>query len=264
MTLDVDAAARRLLDQRAAAVPVPNPPPAARLPDLAAGYAAQHAMDRILVAERGHRRLGWKIGATGAGARAQLGIAEPFFGRLYDHLALPSGASLPWNPLWRAHEPEIALRLGRDLDPRDAPFDAAAIAAATEAVLPAIEIIGTVFDPWREAGAPMLIADNAVFGFWVMGTPVTDWRGLDLLDAPVRLLIDGAEVATGRGGSIEGGALGATAWLANAMARQGLGLRAGDHITTGSVTTPVPAAAGQRVRAVFDGLGEVALDIAAA
>ena len=264
MTFDIDATARRLLDQRAAGRPVPNPPPAARLPDLAAGYAVQGAMERILLTEQGRRRVGWKVAATGASARAQLGITEPFFGRLYDHQVAPSPAMLPASALWRAHEPEIALRIARDLDPRDAPFDTAAIAAATDAVLPAFEIIGTPFEPWRDVGAPMLIADNAAFGFWVMGAAITDWRGLDLLDAPVRLLIDGVEVGTGRGANVGGGPLGVAAWLANAMAAQGLGLRAGDFVTTGSVTAPVPVAAGQRVRAIYDGLGEIAVDIAPA
>ena len=71
---------------------------------------------------------------------------------------------LPFAPdFLRVHEPEIAIEIGRGLMLSEAPFDAAAIEAATRAVLPAIEIIGTYFDPWAKAGAPNLASDNAAF-----------------------------------------------------------------------------------------------------
>ena len=101
----------------------------------------------------------------------------------------------------------------------EAPFDAAAIEAATRAVLPAIEIIGTYFDPWAKAGAPNLASDNAAFGYWIMGVPVTNWSGLDLLDGPVTISIDGEVRGTGKGRNVDDGAFGATAWLGQRTGR---------------------------------------------
>jgi 2-keto-4-pentenoate hydratase len=49
----------------------------------------------------------------------------------------------------------------------------------------------------------------------------------------------------------------AVAWLADALAERGDALRAGDLVTTGSTTRPVPVAAGETVVARFSSLGSV-------
>jgi 2-keto-4-pentenoate hydratase len=261
-TMTPDEAAALLLRHRDEARALPVPPPALRLASLPRGYAAQDALDGLLRG-RGQRVVGWKIAGTNAAARAHLRIDAPFMGRLHDATSAPSGAVLPARPgFFRVHEPEIALLIGRDLTPADAPFDAAAVEAATAAVLPAIELIGTWFDPWAEAGAPALAADNAAHGFWVHGAPVRDWSGIDLLDGPVVLRVDGEERARGAGRNVDGGPFAATAWLANALAAEGRALRAGDQVTTGTVTPPVPVLPGQRVEADFGPLGRVALTMA--
>jgi len=56
---------------------------------------------------------------------------------------------------------------------------------------------------------------------------------------------------------VDGGAFGAAAWLANALAAEGRALRAGAFVITGSVTPPVPVRARQSVRADFGPLGLV-------
>jgi 2-keto-4-pentenoate hydratase len=47
------------------------------------------------------------------------------------------------------------------------------------------------------------------------------------------------------------------AWLANQLARSGLGLKAGQIILAGSLTLPVPVRGGDAVLARFDKLGNV-------
>ena len=199
--------------------------------------------------ERGYHAIGYKIAGTNPASRAHLQIDAPFFGRLYDGMASRSPGVLPFIPNFlRVHEPEIAIEISRDLMLSEAPFDAAAIEAATRAVIPAIEIIGTYFDPWAKAGAPNLASDNAALGHWIMGLPVTNWSGLDLLNGPVTISIDGEVRGTGKGSNVDDGAFGATAWLANALAARGIALKAGDYVTTGSVTPPIPVQPGQRGR----------------
>ena len=254
----IERHARDLLHHRATStlIPLAGRPPL----DTETAYAIQDAADRILQAENGFVPIGYKVGAANPVARERLNLTEPFHGRLYRQMvsASPAAIACPAG-FYKAYEPEIALRMGRDLDPAGAPFTAATIEAATEAVLPAIELVGSWYDPWTEAGGANLIADNAAFGFWIVGEPITDWSGLDLLDAAVTLRIDGNVVAGGTGRAVDEGAFGAAAWLANALARRGRGLRAGDYITTGSVTAPHPVTIGQRVLADFGRLGSVSL-----
>ncbi len=250
--------ARTLLEHRDRGAVNSVPPAESRDVDAALAYGVQHAMERILVDERGWMPIGYKLGATNAAAKRILKVRDSFFGRLYDRTTLQSPATLTFVAgFHRLHEPEIALLIGRDLPPSGAPYDAASIEAATRAVLPAIEIIGTWFEPWSTAGGTNLIADNGIHGAWVFGEPIEDWSAIDLIDGPVTLTIDGEVKATGKGGNIDGGAFGATAWLANTLAAMGRTLHAGEFVTTGSTTPTQPVAAGQQVVADYGRLGRI-------
>ncbi len=259
----VEQAARTLLGHRSNGTANPVLPKGQRLEDFALAYAIQDAADAILRNERGFVPIGYKIAASNQVARDFLGIATPFHGRLYRQMASPSPVTVPFVPdFFKAYEPEIGIRIGRDLPPSGTPFDAAAIEAATQAVLPAIELVGSHFTPWTEAGAPNLISDNAAFAHWVMGEPIRDWSGLDLLDAQITLHIDGVLRGTGKGRNVDGGAFGAAAWLANTLAAKGQYLRAGDYITTGIVMSPVAVESGHRAEADFGRLGRVEVRMA--
>ncbi len=230
--------------------------------DIETAYRIQEAGEHILVEEHGFRPIGYKIAATNAASREIVGTDEPFFGRLYRQLTALSPATLDADGhFFHVHEPEIALRIGRDLDASGAPYAAGDIAAATTGIMPAIEIIATAFSPWREAGAANLIADNAAHGHWIVGRAVADWSGLDLMDGPVVVTVDGAVVAEGRGRNVDGGPFAAAAWLANALAARGRKLVAGDQITTGTTTPPIPILGPGAIRADFGDLGVVDVDL---
>ncbi len=266
MALDdkqIEARAREMLAHRAEGKPHPAQADGERFDDIETAYLIQHAGDRILREESGYKQIGYKIAAPNAGARQTLGVAEPFFGRMYDKTASASPAELPSGAgFFHVYEPEIALQIGRDLDPANGPFDAAAIEAHTRAVLPAIEIIGTYFSPWNGVGGASLISDNAALGHWIFGEGVEDWSGLDLMTGEAKITINGEERAKGQGANVDGGVFGATAWLANELNKRGLTLKAGDYVTTGSVTPPQPALPGEQVVADFGALGKVEVRVA--
>lgn len=264
MTADAAAtAARTLLDHRRRKLPLPALPEACRPTTPEDGYAVQEALVALHVREHEARPIGWKIGATNPVAREMLGVVEPFYGVLLSTLTSSSPARFVASEMFqRVVEPEIALEIGADLDPADAPFDIHAIRQAVRAVLPAIEIVDTPLSGGIKAGGPSLIADDGSHGRWIKGAPVTDWHSLDLVGHRVTLAIDGALVREGRGGNVEGGPLAATAWLANALALRGRGLRAGEFVSTGTTTQPVPAAAGRTLLADFGSLGRVEISFA--
>lgn len=257
-------AARLLQDHRRRAAPLAALPDDCHPATVEDGYAIQAALIGLRESEDGARPIGWKIGATNPGARELLGVHEPFLGVLLTTMTLEARGSAAVElssagMFQRVVEPEIALEIGRDLDPADAPFDAAAIRDAVAAVLPAIEIVDTPLLAGLKAGGPSLVADDGSHGLWIRGEAFEDWRELDLVEHRVTLSVDGALLREGRGGNVEGGPFAATAWLANALAARGIGLKAGEFVTTGTTTQPFPAAAGQSVLADFGRLGRVAL-----
>ena len=231
--------------------------------DLAGAYALQFEAERILISENGYAPIGWKIGATNAGARANFKLDDQFLGRLYRQMTVASPAKLPARPgLLRAYEAEFVLELGADLDATKATVDAAAVKAATRRVGCAIEVVGSFIPMAPPHGAHSLIADFAGCASWVQGPMTGDFANLYLDAATVTFSLDGETKAEGKGANVDGGPFGATAWLANALGKLGRSLKAGELITTGSAIAPVPYAGdGKRAVADFGPLGKVDVTI---
>ncbi|MDE2364562.1 MAG: hypothetical protein KGM42_17935 [Hyphomicrobiales bacterium] len=256
----IDQNARALLALRDKAGDGAAPPAPPTLDDA---YRTQFSCERILAAERGFQPIGWKIGATNAGARAMFKLEAPFLGRLYRQMTSLSPAGLPASAkFYRAYEAEIALVLAADLDAGKGPVDAAAVRAATRAVAPAIEMVGGYVMPGGENFGHALISDFAGNAHWIVGVEKTDFAALDLEQAPIVFSIDGEEKAVGKGANVDGGPFGATAWLANELAKYGRALKAGEYITTGTAIAPFPYAGdGKTAVADFGALGKVEVRI---
>jgi len=262
---ELERAARMLLAHRDEGRPNPVPPAAERPTDMGWAYGVAAELHRIRVVERGMRQIGWKIGCTNVAARAQLGIDAPFYGRLYADTTLASPADLPAGAgFFKVYEAEIALVIGRDLGPAAAPFTADDLESATRAILPVVEVVGCWHEPWTEAGAALIAADNAAHGYWVTGAEMTDWAHLDLLELPITVRVDGEVAARGVPRNVDTGPFGVAAWLANTLAANGMALRAGHRISTGLATPPIDPAPGQHAVADFGPLGQVEVRLAPA
>jgi 2-keto-4-pentenoate hydratase len=155
-------------------------------------------------------------------------------------------------------ECEIAFLLGRDLPPRERPYDRAEIADAVEALVPAIEIADC---RWPSDAPDLLkLADDMGNGAFIAGHPLRDWRGIDLQDRDVALTLDGNEIARGPCARILGDPLLGVVGLANAQPLPAGGLKRGQIVTTGTCITPVAMKAGEYV-ADFGSLGRVELTV---
>lgn len=71
--------------------------------------------------------------------------------------------------------------------------------------------------------------------------------------------LNGAVVATNTAAEVMGSPLNSLAWLANHLGSRDLGLRAGELVMTGSVSTVLRPTAGDTVRATFTRLGSVSV-----
>jgi 2-keto-4-pentenoate hydratase len=227
-------------------------------PDTEAdGYLIQDAVHELLASDFG-ARVGYKIGCTSAVMQQYLNIPHPCGGGVFASGVHDSGVSLRTKDFVRVGvECEIAVRLARDLAPTEAPFTAEWVAEAIEAYLPAIEIVDDRYVKWETMGAPTLIADDFFAAGCVLGKPVPRSAAPDLLKVIGRAVINGVEAGQGTGADVLGHPHNALAWLANHLATEGKGLRAGEIVLTGSLVKTVWLNAGDKVTIELKGLGKV-------
>ena len=89
---------------------------------------------------------------------------------------------------------------------------------------------------------------------------LTDWRGIVLAKQAVTVTVNGKLLREGNGSNVLGHPLNALEWLVNNLSARGLGLKAGQFITTGVTTEVYMAERGDRIKAGFGPVGSVDLE----
>jgi 2-oxopent-4-enoate hydratase len=217
-----------------------------------------YAIQAINVASReaaGAKLVGHKIGLTAKAMQEMLGVSEPDYGVMFEDTRLRSGDIVEVSQLIAPRvEPEIAFVLGADLTGPD--ITAEDVLAATDHVLPALEVIDSRIADWKIKLVDT-IADNASYARIVLGDKQTRPADVVLAAATVDLRVDGQTMQEGAGGAVLGHPAKAVAWLANALHRYGVTLQAGEVVLPGSMTAAVPLVAGSTVLADYGVLGTV-------
>ena len=158
---------------------------------------------------------------------------------------------------------EIAVEIGADLPSADAPFSRQRIADSVRAVMPAIELADDRGADYSQLSKhPFeLIADNGWNEGAVLGTPVENWKGIDLAAVRGVATINGKTVGEGIGAAALGHPLDAVAWVANHLASLRRGLVFRDVVITGSLITSKTVQPGDLVKFSVENLGEVELRV---
>jgi 2-keto-4-pentenoate hydratase len=199
-------------------------------------YAVQREYVRLQMQARGTGSAGYKIGLTSKRMQEMCGIDSPNSGVVLKDRVHGSGVTLSASAYGRLGlEFEIAVRIGRDilLDEHQLTLDD--VAAAVDAVCPAIEIIDDRNADYGALEALSLIADNSWNAGIVLGEFAHSWP--DLASTEGVVFVDGEPIDRGSGRDVLGHPFHAVAWLAGHLAETGTGLRAGDVVMTGSVVT---------------------------
>lgn len=219
------------------------------------GYAIQAAIAGHFAAPL----YGWKIAATSIAGQRHIGVDGPLAGRIFAERVIREGDVVPFGAnRMRVAEAEFAFRFGRDLPARATAYTVAEVLDAVASLHPAIEVPDSRFADFITAGAAQLIADLACGHYFVLGTATTaDWRAIDLAAHRVTATISGGPPWPGIGSNVLGDPRLALAWLVNEVSALGIGIRAGEVVTTGTCVTPLPIAPHDVVAADFGVLGRI-------
>ena len=237
-------------------------PEAIRPRDLQEAYAAQEAFHRLRTGSASPSLAGYKIAATSKVIQEQVGLHEPFLGAILPGMVRHSPHALSLGDYQQlGFECEIAVELGAELRPADAPFAREAVAAAVRAVHPAFELLDMRNCNLRGIDATSSITDNAMIGAVVLGPRTEAWHECGIGDLAGRLSVNGEPRAEGNTRDALGHPLEGLAWIANHLAGRGLPLHAGMVVITGSIIATQFPQAGDRVVYEVEKLGRVELEV---
>ncbi len=232
--------------------------------DIAPGTAAEGAAVQRALAHRTGAATpgGFKIGATAKRMQDYLGLSGPAAEFIAAGNIYRSGASLRFGDFVRPGvEGELAVRLARDLPA--GPCTPEQAAEAVGELMAGIEIVENRYGELLELGVPTLIADQVFHAACVLGEPAAEnWRTIDLLTLPGRLIVDGQQRDQGVGADLMGDPMKCLAWLAGSSVAHAFGgLKAGQVVMLGSVTPPVWLAGPASVTVDFSPLPPVQVQL---
>jgi 2-keto-4-pentenoate hydratase len=250
----IQAAVAALASARREGRVIETLPEACRPKSLDEGYAVQNAFREAWP----DQHAGWKIGATAVPTMTKFGVKEPMYGPFFarDVYASPARVAAPTRHAMMI-ESEFAYRFNRDLPVRAAPYSREEILAAVDAIIPAFEIVGPRFAqvPFDQAGS--VVADCMLNAAMVLGAPITDWRKLDVPRHRVQMTIDGSVKGEGTGSDAFGDPQNVLDWMIEKLRVAGIGLKAGQILSTGTCTGMVPIKPGETAIADFGTLGTI-------
>jgi 2-oxo-3-hexenedioate decarboxylase/2-keto-4-pentenoate hydratase len=250
----IDEAAGRIVEARRTLNVLDDLSGAAQVPTLDDGYRIQRA-----AIERWDDEIaGWKVGATARQVQKLFGVSEPAYGPVFRKTVFQSPARVPARSFHHLMlESEFAFRLGADLPGRPAPYAREEILAAVDSLIPAFEIVSPRFNRLTVDKFPQVVADFCANGGAILGTPVENWRGIDLPAHAVKLFMGGAFRQEGKGAAVLDDPVNVLEWFVNKISAQGLTLSKGQFVLTGTMTGIHTAEVGQRAVADFGNLATV-------
>ncbi|WP_394618511.1 2-keto-4-pentenoate hydratase [Lentzea sp. JNUCC 0626] len=206
-------------------------------------YEVQHAL--IALRQRaGETVTGVKLGFTSEAKMKQMGVSEVIVGRLTSGMAGRTSENL----IHPKVEPEIAYRLGRDVD------GAAPIEECVDAVAAAIEVIDSRYQDFRFTYTDV-IADNTSAAGYVIG----DWQPVTDVGGRTVRLTSGTAHVEGSTSAILGNPANALRALEDVARRRGIPLKAGYVVLAGAATVALPLT-GEYVECSIDGLAPVSFE----
>lgn len=208
---------------------------------------------------QGAVRQGYKVGLTSHDAMRRNGLAEPILGVLFDDMVgLADGGLVSGHYI--APRIEVELAFVMDAVPPTRAWTARDLLAATQYVLPAVEVVDARVRkaaPGLSAGVPILdvVADNATGAGVLLGLRRWPPAGIDLAGIGCTLSINGVNAGNGDASNVLGDPLRSLVWLVQRLRAQGEALQEGDIVMSGAFFGGVAVQPGDRVSADFGELG---------
>jgi 2-keto-4-pentenoate hydratase len=212
-------------------------------------------------ADKGESYEGWKVGVTSTTMQAYMKMTTPSLGRVRKAITFRNHGDLDRSQYCAPGiELEIVVRLGKDIEPREAPWTRQELEGSIAALMPGFEVVDDRYDGILEMPAITLVADDFCNAGCVLGDEVADWQSLDLEAIEGHMTVNGKDAGTGHGRDVLGHPLEALAFVANLLGKHGKTLKAGEIVMLGSLVKTAWLDKGDKAEGEIKGLGKVSLD----
>jgi 2-keto-4-pentenoate hydratase len=237
--------------------------PAANIEGLSdADGACTRAKFNAQLASRLGKVVGYKAGLTNPAVQKRFNTDKPVWGKLYEGMVLPSGATVEAafgaRPLYEA---DMLVRVkSAAINQARTPME---VLQAIDQVIPFIELPDLLVQAPPKLNGAGVAAINVGARLGVAGAPLAvpamraeRYALLDALAAMQVKISDGqgVAVAQGKGSDILEHPLNAVVWLAQALTQEGLAMQPGELISLGSFSPLLPPKAGLAVMVSYEGL----------
>jgi 2-keto-4-pentenoate hydratase len=218
--------------------------------------------DAFMVQDRmaeliGDSCAGWKVAAAVRKVQILEGLDGPIIGRMMASRVFRDPAQIP-AALFDGYkiESEFAFRFLDAVPARDRTWTREELSPIL-AFHPGLEVAGSRFAldvGSRKLTAYDSIADNGDGGAYVVGECIDDWQSIEFDHLPVDARIDDGKAIHTNTGEFRRNPLEVLVETVNGLSARGIGLAAGDLLTTGTLTLPTALHRGQSYIARFGDL----------
>lgn len=223
--------------------------------DLDAAYRIQE-INIVRREAEGAVRVGRKIGLTAPAVQKQFHVDEPDYGVLLDGMTLTHGGTVDFDSMIHPKiEAEVAFVLAADITETD--LDS--IRSAVAYVAPSLEVVDCRIRDY-DIDIVDTISDNAAVAYYVLGDERVRLDDIDLPSISMTLTCGDEVISEGTGSDCMGDPLNALQWLARTAIAQGMPLRGGEVVISGSLGPIGVMQPGKEHTAVFDGFGTVTIN----
>lgn len=221
--------------------------------------AAAYRVAQMVAEELRWEVAGWKIAAIKTEMQQALRTDSPIYGRVF-------AAKVKASPHRVVHadlcspipEAEYMARLGKDLPPRAAPYTVEEVTEAVASLHPGLELAECRFIHDEKFPAlEAILADGAGGAMIVHGPAIENWRDRDIAGQQVKLHCNGKLRRQGTAAEALDHPMLPLTWLANELSRTGIGMKAGQMISTGTLTGMLAPKPGETYLADFGPFGSV-------
>lgn len=217
-------------------------------------YSVQDLVTKKRI-DRGEKVAGYKVGCTSSSIRAQFGLDEPIFGRLFQPHIFSDASTIDHHDYVNcAIEPEMVIKTCKDLEGEDLPEKV--LIDAIEYISPGIEIHNYKF--WNiPPTLQELICSNGIHAGLVVGSIKSRPEDFSFKQESFMVYKNGKLVEKANASEIMGGPLNSLRWLIGKLSRRNEKLRSGSIVIPGSPVKLINIDEDTQLTVIIENVGEV-------